>query len=174
MNKKTTKVLTQPMYYILLSLKEKRHGYEIMQYIDWLTDSRVKVGPGTLYSLLSRFEDDKLIKLVSDDDNKKTYIITDEGKERLNQEVKRLGQLLEDAKLVEGGQEDEFQDRKGRQWAFPAALRGNCYRFFSAYHWYKQRKRMHEQMHIILIFGGYYYEGYFFTGRKGLGQKGRG
>ena len=112
MNKKAIKALTQPMFYILLSLKEKRHGYEIMQYIDWLTDSRVKVGPGTLYSLLSRFEDDKLIKLVSDDDNKKTYIITDEGKERLNQEVKRLGQLLEDAKLVEGGQEDEFQDRK--------------------------------------------------------------
>lgn len=72
----------------------------------------MKVGPGTLYSLLSCFEDDKFIKLVSDDDNKKTYIITDEGKERLNQEIERLGQLLEDAKLVEGGQRDEFQDRK--------------------------------------------------------------
>lgn len=72
----------------------------------------MKVGPGTLYSLLSRFEDDKFIKLVSDDDNKKTYIITDEGKKRLNQEIERLGQLLDDAKLVEGGQEYEFQDRK--------------------------------------------------------------
>ena len=112
MNKKKIKALTQPMYYILLSLKEKRHGYEIMQYVDWLTDGRVKLGPGTLYSLLSRFEDDKFIKLVSEDDNKKTYIITDEGKERLNLEIERLGQLLDDAKLVEGGQEDEFQDRK--------------------------------------------------------------
>lgn len=111
MNKKKPKALTQPMYYILLSLKEKRHGYEIMQYVDWLTGSRVKVGPGTLYSLLSRFEDDKFIKLVSDNDNKKTYIITDKGKERLNQEIERLGQLLDDAKLVEGGQEDEFQNR---------------------------------------------------------------
>ncbi len=112
MNKKIIKALTQPMYYILLSLKEKRHGYEIMQYIDWLTDSRVKVGPGTLYSLLSRFEEDKFIKLVSDDNNKKTYVITDEGQEIVNQEVKRLGQLLEDAKRVEGEQRDEFQDRK--------------------------------------------------------------
>lgn len=111
MNKKTKKALTQPMYYVLLSLKEKRHGYEIMQYIEWLTDSRVNVGPGTLYSLLSRFEEDQLIQLVSDDDNKKTYIITDEGQERLDQEIERLGQLLNDAKLVEGGQEDEFQDR---------------------------------------------------------------
>lgn len=111
-NKDKIKALTQPMYYILLSLKEKRHGYEIMQYIDWLTNSRVKVGPGTLYSLLSRFEDDKFIKLVSDNDHKKTYLITAEGNEILNLEIERLGQLLNDAKLVEGGQEVEFQDRK--------------------------------------------------------------
>jgi len=111
MKKEKIKALTQPMYYILLSLKEKRHGYEIMQYIDWLTDSRVKVGPGTLYSLLSHFEEDQFIRLVSDSDNKKTYIITEEGKERLHQEIERLEQLLDDAKLVEGGQENEFQNR---------------------------------------------------------------
>ena len=106
------KPLTQPMYYILLSLKEKRHGYEIMQYIEKLTDGRVKVGPGTLYSLLSRFEDDRYIDMVSDDDNKKTYIITDIGKEILDEEIKRLSQLLEDARYVKGGNEDEFQNRK--------------------------------------------------------------
>lgn len=106
------KALTQPMYYILLSLKEKRHGYEIMQYIEWLTEGRVKVGPGTLYSLLSRFEDDEYIRMVSDDDNKKTYIITDIGKCVLDGELERLTQLLDDAGLVKGGNEDEFQNRK--------------------------------------------------------------
>ncbi|NLY44796.1 MAG: PadR family transcriptional regulator [Tissierella sp.] len=106
------KALTQPMYYILLSLKEKRHGYEIMQFIEWLTEGRVKVGPGTLYSLLSRFEDDRYIDMVSDDDNKKTYIITDIGKEILDEEIERLSQLLEDARYVKGGNEDEFQNRK--------------------------------------------------------------
>ncbi len=106
------KALTQPMYYILLSLKEKRHGYEIMQYIEWLTEGRVKVGPGTLYSLLSRFEDDEYIRMVSDDDNKKTYIITDIGKYVLDGELERLTQLLDDAGLVKGGNEDEFQNRK--------------------------------------------------------------
>lgn len=60
-----TKPLTQPMYYILLSLREERHGYEIMQYVEWLTDGRVTIGPGTLYSLLSRFEDDDSIEMVS-------------------------------------------------------------------------------------------------------------
>lgn len=106
------KALTQPMYYVLLSLKEKRHGYEIMQYVEWLTDSRVKVGPGTLYSLLSRFEEDSLIEMVSDEDNKKTYLITKEGERVLEGEISRLKEMLRDARLVEGGKEDEFQNRE--------------------------------------------------------------
>ncbi len=106
------KPLTQPMYYILLSLKEQRHGYEIMQFIEWLTEGRVKVGPGTLYSLLSRFEDDGYIEMVSDDDNKKTYIITNIGREVLDEEIERLSKLLEDARNIKGGNDDEFQNRK--------------------------------------------------------------
>ncbi len=112
MGKRTNRALTQPMYYILLSLKEKRHGYEIMQYVEWLTQGRVKVGPGTLYSLLSRFEDDKYIEMLSDDDNKKIYLITKLGEERLDREIERLRSLLNDANLVKGGNEDEFQNRK--------------------------------------------------------------
>lgn len=112
MSKKRLKALTQPMYYILLSLIEKRHGYEIMQYIQWLTEDRVKVGPGTLYSLLSRFEDDKYIEMVSDNNNKKTYLITDLGQEVLDEEIGRLRALLNDASIVKGGSEDEFQNRK--------------------------------------------------------------
>ncbi|NLJ79102.1 MAG: PadR family transcriptional regulator [Tissierellia bacterium] len=95
------------MYYILLSLREKRHGYEIMQYIEKLTDGRVKVGPGTLYSLLSRFEEDGYIEMVSDDDNRKTYLITDLGDEVLNKEIGRLRLLLKDASRVIGGRIDE-------------------------------------------------------------------
>lgn len=102
------KPLTQPMYYILLSLKEKRHGYEIMKYIETLTNGRVKVGPGTLYSLLSRFEEDGIIDMVSNEDNKKTYLITTTGKEVLNEEIERLELLLKDANTVEGGKKYGF------------------------------------------------------------------
>lgn len=112
MNKKKIKSLTQPMFYILLSLNTKRHGYEIMQYIDWLTEGRVKVGPGTLYSLLSRFEDDGYIEMVSDDDNKKTYIIKDLGQAALDREIERLKLLLNDASRVKGDSENEFQNRE--------------------------------------------------------------
>ena len=103
-----SKPLTQPMYYILLSLREERHGYEIMQYIEWLTEKRVTVGPGTLYSLLSRFEDNEYIKMISQKDNKKTYLITSLGSIVLNKEIKRLEQLLNDSKR---SVEDEFQNR---------------------------------------------------------------
>ena len=109
---KAKRSLTQPMYYVLLSLKERRHGYEIMQYIEWLTEGRVKVGPGTLYSLLSRFEEDEYIEMVSDDDNKKTYLITDLGIKIVEEEIERLKFLLKDANTVKGGSENEFQNRK--------------------------------------------------------------
>ena len=108
----SSKPLTQPMYYILLSLMEERHGYEIMQYIEWLTDSRVQVGPGTLYSLLSRFEDSRHIEMISTKDNKKTYLITESGRELLNKEIERLEVMLRDSKSVLRGNEDEFQNRK--------------------------------------------------------------
>lgn len=97
------RALTQPMYYVLLSLKEERHGYEIMQYIEELTNGRVKVGPGTLYSLLARFEEDGYIEMVSDEDNKKTYLITSKGNRLLNGEIRRLKSLLNDASKVLGG-----------------------------------------------------------------------
>ena len=103
-----SKPLTQPMYYILLSLREKRHGYEIMQYVEWLTGGRVKIGPGTLYSLLSRFEENKYIQMVSQANNKKTYLLTETGREVLNNEIKRLERLLNDARRDE---DDEFQGR---------------------------------------------------------------
>ena len=102
------RALTQPMYYVLLSLKESRHGYEIMQYIDELTDGRVKVGPGTLYSLLARFEEDDYIEMVSEKDNKKTYVITSKGNRLLNGEIRRLKSLLNDANKVLGGGLDEI------------------------------------------------------------------
>lgn len=106
------RVLTQPMYYILLSLKKKRHGYEIMQYVEWLTKERVKIGPGTLYSLLARFEEAGYIQMVSTEDNRKKYLITPLGEAVLNGEIKRLQSLIGDAEIVLGGNEDEFQNRE--------------------------------------------------------------
>lgn len=69
-----------------------------MQYVDTLTNGRVKIGPGTLYALLARFENNGYINLVSDANNKKTYILSKLGNDILKNEIQRLEFLLQDAR----------------------------------------------------------------------------
>lgn len=95
------------MYYILLSLAEERHDYEIMQVIKEKTFGGVLVGPGTLYSLLSRFEKEGMINQVSNDGRRKTYILTESGKVLLVAEYNRLKFLVEDGCKVLFSQEHE-------------------------------------------------------------------
>lgn len=99
--------LTEPMYYILLSLNEERYGYEIMQIISEKTHGRLKVGPGTLYTLLSRFVDEGIIQQTKVVERRKVYIITDAGMELLEKEYERLKQLVEDGKTVLYGEKTE-------------------------------------------------------------------
>lgn len=106
MARKQLKTLTEPMYYILLCLLKPMHGYGIMQRIDEITVGRVKVGPGTLYALISRFEKEEIVIKVSTDNGKKTYILTEKGKEILINEYNRLNQLVSDGEVL-GGESDE-------------------------------------------------------------------
>lgn len=100
MKREETINLTQPMYYVLLSLTEERYGYEIMQTIEEFTQGRVIVGPGTLYNLLSRFQNDGLINQVEDDGRRKTYIITDYGRQVVEEEIARLKQVIKDGEGI--------------------------------------------------------------------------
>lgn len=104
---KQLQTLTEPMFYLLLSLKIERHGYGIMQYVQELTNNRINIGPGTLYALLARFEEDNYIEMVSEENNKKIYRITKDGDQLLQVEIERLEQLLKDAKMVEGNRDNE-------------------------------------------------------------------
>ncbi|GAA0182320.1 helix-turn-helix transcriptional regulator [Clostridium sediminicola] len=102
MARKQLQTLTEPMYYILLSLLKPIHGYGIMKNVDKMTGGRVKVGAGTLYSLLSRFEKEDIVVKTSTEDSKKNYILTDKGREILKQEHLRLKQLVQDGNLLLG------------------------------------------------------------------------
>lgn len=86
--------LTEPMYYILLSLTQPMHGYEIMQTVSSMTDGRLKLGPGTLYALLTRFEKEEIILLIGDDGRRKTYTLTEKGRALLDREYLRLKDLI--------------------------------------------------------------------------------
>jgi DNA-binding PadR family transcriptional regulator len=69
MPREALKTLSEPMYYVLLSLTEERCGIEIMSRVDEISGGRVSIGPGTLYTMLSKFESNGLIRCVSVEPN---------------------------------------------------------------------------------------------------------
>lgn len=91
--------LTEPMYYILISLLKERCGVDIMEAVSETSKGRVKVGPGTLYTLLGKFEKEKFIRETEVQGRKRSYIITDKGKEILLDEYRRLNTLVKDGSL---------------------------------------------------------------------------
>lgn len=93
--------MSETMYYILLSLTERNHGYGIMQHVEKLTDKRIRLGAGTIYSSLSRLEKDGLIVSVAEEERRKIYIISEIGLDVLRAELKRLKELYENGKSYE-------------------------------------------------------------------------
>lgn len=100
MARKKLDTLTESMYYVLLALTEERHGYGIMQYTNQLTGGRVSIGAGTLYALLSRFEKERLIHSTREEENRKYYRLTDEGRRILEEEYDRLRRQVADGNYV--------------------------------------------------------------------------
>lgn len=92
--------LTEPMYYVLLALAHPAHGYALMQQIRQLSRERVQIGPGTLYGLLSRMQDDGWIVLEDSDGRRKTYALTELGRQVLLAEYGRLRLLLRDGAFL--------------------------------------------------------------------------
>ena len=72
--------LTEPMYYILLALLDECCGVDIMEKVQNLSHDRVHVGPGTLYAMLSKFEENGVIRMTGQEGRRKSYVITDRGK----------------------------------------------------------------------------------------------
>lgn len=93
--------LSEPMYYLLLTLLEENHGYAMMHDIEMISKGRVKVGTGTLYTLLARFEKEGIIRATRSLERKKYYIITEKGKELLKEEYDALKSQIDDGKEIE-------------------------------------------------------------------------
>lgn len=90
--------LTEPMYYILMALMQECCGVDIMDRVEEISGGRVKVGPGTLYAMLSKFEKNKIIRLTQEEGRRKSYIITEAGVEMLQKEYERLRIMVEDGR----------------------------------------------------------------------------
>ena len=87
--------LTEPMYFTLMALGQVRNGAEITSWVNEITKGRIKLAPGTLYALLAQFLENDLITRIEVDKKGKYYKITDEGRELLEEEVKRLRLLID-------------------------------------------------------------------------------
>ena len=98
MPKKTMEILTESMFYVLMAFMQMPMcGIEIAEFIDRRTQGRVKMGPATLYTILGKFEHEKLIRETDVDGRKRTYAITEKGKTVYLEEIERLKSCLQDA-----------------------------------------------------------------------------
>jgi DNA-binding PadR family transcriptional regulator len=92
--------------HILLALAtEERHGYGIMKQVESDSESKTKMGPGTLYGSVSRMidaglirESDKKIDPEMDDERRVYYKITAAGRATLAAELQRYREILTLAK----------------------------------------------------------------------------
>jgi DNA-binding PadR family transcriptional regulator len=100
MNEKDYLPLTETSFFILLSLAiSPKHGYAIIKEVEAMSDQRVILATGTLYSALRRMLDDGWIMRVNDissDDGareRKLYRLTELGQRILQAETERLQKL---------------------------------------------------------------------------------
>ena len=104
--------LTEAVFYILLSLVEPLHGYGIMQNVEKLSGGRVRLAAGTLYGAINTLlEKNWITALMGEKDSrKKEYIITEKGRDALNEELFRLQELLDNGKNILEGKTNEKND----------------------------------------------------------------
>ncbi len=98
------KTLTEQMFYVLLALMEECCGMDIMEKVSQLTTGRVKVGSGTLYNLLEQFSEEGIISETKTEGRRRSYILTQKGRELLEKEYTRLMTQAEDYNRVISGE----------------------------------------------------------------------
>ncbi len=95
--------LTEQMFYILLCLEREQCGVDVMERVGAMTGGRVSIGPGTLYSLLESFVQEGFIRETRSEGRRRSYILTDRGRQRLEEEYRRILCQAEDYRRVKEG-----------------------------------------------------------------------
>ncbi len=95
--------LTESMFYVLLALSRgPLCGMEIAAFLERATQGRLRIGPATLYTVLSKFVEVKYIEEIAVEGRKRTYRITSRGMDAYHAEVCRLTACLQDAETIGG------------------------------------------------------------------------
>ena len=81
--------VSDPTLLVLTSLAEgEKHGYAIMTDVEQFAG--VKLGPGTLYGVIQRLEERKLIEAVQSEDRRQPYRLTHNGRQYLKEQLTQL------------------------------------------------------------------------------------
>lgn len=94
--------LTEQMFYILLCLREECCGMDILDKAPAMTGGRVSVGSGTLYNLLEQFVAAGMIRETRVEGRKRSYLLTDYGRQVLEKEYDRIRAQAEDYRRYMG------------------------------------------------------------------------
>ena len=94
--------LTEQMFYTLLCLKDECYGMDILDKVPAMTNQRVSVGSGTLYTLLEQFLEAEMIRETKIEGRKRSYILTEKGKEMLDKEYQRICAQASDYQIAFG------------------------------------------------------------------------
>jgi DNA-binding PadR family transcriptional regulator len=98
--------LSPAVFNILLALAdEDRHGYGIMQEVKHRTEGKIHLGSGTLYGAIKRLLAKYLIEEVDErqdselnEEQRRYYRLTNFGQRVLQAEVKRLDEMVRQAR----------------------------------------------------------------------------
>ena len=97
MAKKALEVLTESMFYVLMAfLGGEKCGIDVVSYVEGKTQGRVALGPGTLYTILAKFEEEGFLTETAVEGRKRTYRLTDKGREAYQEELERLRRCVAD------------------------------------------------------------------------------
>ena len=99
------RTLTEQMFYVLLCLKNECYGMDILDKVPAMTANRVSVGSGTLYNLLEQFLAEGFIRETKVEGRRRSYLLTEKGKEILKKEYERITLQARDYRLLFGEEE---------------------------------------------------------------------
>ena len=89
------------MFYILMAfLDGEKCGTEVTGFVNSVTEGRVVIGPATLYTVIAKFEKEKLVEEINVEGRKRTYRLTTKGEETFDREYERLLKCVEDVKKL--------------------------------------------------------------------------
>jgi PadR family transcriptional regulator, regulatory protein PadR len=89
--------MREPTYFVLASLLAgPLHGYAIIKRAEELSDGRVRLATGTLYTALDRLAADGHVRLVSEETVagriRRSYGLTEDGATALRAEARRMAE----------------------------------------------------------------------------------